>query len=133
MQKALVLGVTGQDGSYLAEVLLEKGYEVHGMVRRSATGNTRNIQHLIDDPAVFNQRFFLCRGDLADPTSLYRIISQIKPQGFRPYMRTQFSVIAVGNGTMTLQELNRLDLALVHVLFPLGHHTFIGSVILDII
>ena len=80
MPKALVLGVTGQDGSYLAEVLLEKGYEVHGMVRRSATGNTRNIQHLIDDPAVFNQRFFLCRGDLADPTSLYRIISQIKPQ-----------------------------------------------------
>ncbi len=80
MKKALVLGVTGQDGSYLAEVLLEKGYEVHGMVRRSATGNTRNIQHLIDDPGLFNQRFFLCRGDLADATSLYRIISQVKPQ-----------------------------------------------------
>jgi GDPmannose 4,6-dehydratase len=80
MKKALVLGVTGQDGSYLAEVLLDKGYEVHGMVRRSATGNTRNIQHLIDDPQVFNQRFFLCRGDLADPTSLYRIIRDIKPQ-----------------------------------------------------
>lgn len=80
MKKALILGVTGQDGSYLAEVLLDKGYEVHGMVRRSATGNTRNIQHLIDDPALFNERFFLCRGDLADPTSLYRIISQIKPQ-----------------------------------------------------
>lgn len=80
MKKALVLGVTGQDGSYLAEVLLEQGYEVHGMVRRSATGNTRNIQHLIDDPQVFNQRFFLCRGDLADPTSLYRIINDIKPQ-----------------------------------------------------
>jgi GDPmannose 4,6-dehydratase len=79
-RKALVLGVTGQDGSYLAEVLLEKGYEVHGMVRRSATGNTRNIQHLIDDPKIFNQQFFLCRGDLADPTSLYRIITQIKPQ-----------------------------------------------------
>lgn len=79
MKKALVLGVTGQDGSYLAEVLLEKGYEVHGMVRRSATGNTRNIQHLIDDPAVFNERFFLSRGDLADPTSLYRIVSKIEP------------------------------------------------------
>ena len=78
--KALVLGVTGQDGSYLAEVLLDKGYEVHGMVRRSATGNTRNIQHLIDDPAIFNQRLFLCRGDLADPTSLYRIIRDLKPQ-----------------------------------------------------
>lgn len=80
MKKALVLGVTGQDGSYLAEVLLDKGYEVHGMVRRSATGNTRNIQHLIDDPAVCNARFFLHRGDLADATSLYRIISRVEPQ-----------------------------------------------------
>lgn len=80
MKKALVLGVTGQDGSYLAEVLLEKGYEVHGMVRRSATGNTRNIKHLIEDPDLFNRRFFLVRGDLADPTSLYRIINSVKPQ-----------------------------------------------------
>lgn len=79
-KKALILGVTGQDGSYLSEVLLEKGYEVHGMVRRSATGNTRNIDHLIKDPEIINHRFFLCRGDLADPTSLYRIISSIKPQ-----------------------------------------------------
>lgn len=79
-KKALILGVTGQDGSYLAEVLLDKGYEVHGMVRRSATGNTRNIDHLLADPEIFNQRLFLCRGDLADPTSLYRIISQVRPQ-----------------------------------------------------
>lgn len=76
---ALVFGVTGQDGSYLAEVLLEKGYEVHGMVRRSATGNTRNIDHLIADPAIFNERFFLCRGDLADTTSLYRIVNAVQP------------------------------------------------------
>jgi GDPmannose 4,6-dehydratase len=80
MKKALILGVTGQDGSYLAEVLLEKGYEVHGMVRRSATGNTRNIEHLIRDPEVFNRRFFICRGDMADPTSLYRIITSVEPQ-----------------------------------------------------
>ena len=80
MKRALILGVTGQDGSYLADVLLDKGYEVHGMVRRSATGNTRNIDHLINDPAVFNRRFFLCRGDLADATSIYRIVSSIKPQ-----------------------------------------------------
>ena len=80
MKKALILGVTGQDGSYLAEILLEKGYEVHGMVRRSATGNTRNIDHLIQDAKLFNKKFFLCRGDLADPTSLYRIISTVKPQ-----------------------------------------------------
>lgn len=71
--------MTGQDGSYLAEVLLEKGYEVHGMVRKSATGNTRNIDHLIRNPELFNRRFFLCRGDLADPTSLYHNILKIKP------------------------------------------------------
>lgn len=78
-KKALVLGVTGQDGSYLAEVLLERGYEVHGMVRRSATGNTRNIDHLIQNEEIFNNSFFICRGDLADLTSLYRIISTIRP------------------------------------------------------
>jgi GDPmannose 4,6-dehydratase len=71
--KALILGVTGQDGSYLAEVLLEKGYEVHGMVRRSATGNTRNIEHIKD-------RITLHRGDLADSTSLYRIIRTVAPR-----------------------------------------------------
>lgn len=80
MKKALILGVTGQDGSYLAEILLEKGYEVHGMLRRSATGNTRNIDHLIQNPEVFNCRFFLHRGDLADATSLYRIINSVRPQ-----------------------------------------------------
>lgn len=79
MKKALILGVTGQDGSYLADILLEKGYEVHGMVRRSATGNTRNIEHIIRNPAVFNNTFFVCRGDLADPTSLYCIINSIRP------------------------------------------------------
>lgn len=78
-KKALILGVTGQDGSYLAEVLLDKGYEVHGMVRRSATGNTRNIDHLLSNPEIFNKRFFTCRGDLADPTSLYRIITTVAP------------------------------------------------------
>ena len=80
MKKALILGVTGQDGSYLAEALLEKDYEVHGLVRRSATGNTRNIAQLIENPDVFNRRFFLHRGDLADPTSLYRIINSVKPR-----------------------------------------------------
>jgi GDPmannose 4,6-dehydratase len=80
VKRALILGVTGQDGSYLADILLEKGYEVHGMIRRSATGNTRNIDHLILNPEVFNCRFFLCRGDLADPTSLYRLINSTRPQ-----------------------------------------------------
>lgn len=80
MKKALILGVTGQDGSYLAEILLEKGYQVHGMVRRSATGNTRNIEHLIQNRKIFNHNFLLHRGDLADPTSLFRIINSVRPQ-----------------------------------------------------
>jgi len=79
MKKALILGVTGQDGSYLAEVLLEKGYEVHGMIRRSATGNTINIEHLITNSEIFQKRFFIHRGDLADVTSLYRIINTARP------------------------------------------------------
>jgi GDPmannose 4,6-dehydratase len=73
MNKALILGITGQDGSYLAELLLEKGYEVHGLIRRSATGNTKNIDHLLD-------RITLHRGDLADATSLYRIIRAAAPR-----------------------------------------------------
>jgi len=79
MKKALILGVTGQDGSYLADILLEKGYEVHGLIRKSATGNTKNILHLIEDESVFNISFFLHRGDLLDTTSLYRVFSDVNP------------------------------------------------------
>ncbi|MBI3631789.1 MAG: GDP-mannose 4,6-dehydratase [Candidatus Staskawiczbacteria bacterium] len=79
-KKALILGVTGQDGSYLAEILLEKGYEVHGMIRRSATGNTKNIDHLINNREIFEKLFFLHKGDLADMTSLYRIVSEVHPE-----------------------------------------------------
>lgn len=78
-KRALIFGVTGQDGSYLADILLEKGYEVHGMVRRSATGNTINIKHLLSDGSVFGKTFFVVRGDLADPTSLMRIINEVRP------------------------------------------------------
>jgi GDPmannose 4,6-dehydratase len=78
-KKALILGVTGQDGSYLADILIEKGYEVHGMIRKSATGNTININHLINDKTIFNNKLFLHRGDMLDPTSLYRIISSVRP------------------------------------------------------
>lgn len=80
MNKALIFGVTGQDGSYLADLLLEKGYEVHGMIRKSATGNTRNILHLMENRELFNKRFFLHRGDLADATSVYRIVSEVRPR-----------------------------------------------------
>jgi GDPmannose 4,6-dehydratase len=79
MKRALILGVTGQDGSYLADLLLEQGYRVYGLVRRSATGNTQNIEHLLNDPRVFGQRFFVLRGDLGDPTSLYRAINEAQP------------------------------------------------------
>ncbi len=79
MKKALILGVTGQDGSYLAELLLEKGYKVYGFVRRSATGNTTNIKHLINNPDIFRNRFFLIGGDLADSTSIYRAILESEP------------------------------------------------------
>ena len=73
------LGVTGQDGSYLADILLHKGYTVHGMVRRSSTGNTKNIQHLLDNADTLDKRFFVERGDMADPTSLFRIIQTVRP------------------------------------------------------
>ncbi|MCE9554311.1 MAG: GDP-mannose 4,6-dehydratase [Planctomycetes bacterium] len=72
MKKALIFGITGQDGSYMAELLLEKGYEVHGMYRRSATGNTRNIEPILN-------RIVLHRGDLADVTSIYRVIGKVEP------------------------------------------------------
>jgi len=79
MKKALILGVTGQDGSYLADILLEKGYEVHGMIRKSATGNTKNIKHHLENDSIMNKTFFIQRGDMLDPTSLYRIINDVRP------------------------------------------------------
>lgn len=75
-KKALIFGCTGMDGSYLAEILLEKGYEVHGLIRKSATGNTTNINHLIKDG---EEKIILHKGDLADSTSLYRAINEIQP------------------------------------------------------
>jgi GDPmannose 4,6-dehydratase len=76
---ALITGVTGQDGAYLAELLLDKGYEVHGLKRRSSLFNTDRIDHLYQDPHVENQRFILHYGDLTDSTNLIRIIQQIQP------------------------------------------------------
>jgi GDPmannose 4,6-dehydratase len=76
---ALITGITGQDGAYLAEFLLEKGYEVHGIKRRSSSFNTERIDHLYQDPHETEQKFFLHYGDLADSMSLVRIIQQIQP------------------------------------------------------
>lgn len=76
---ALITGVTGQDGSYLAELLLNKGYEVHGIKRRSSLFNTDRIDHLYQDPHETNRKFILHHGDLTDSTSLIRIIQQVQP------------------------------------------------------
>jgi GDPmannose 4,6-dehydratase len=78
-KKALITGVTGQDGSYLAEFLLEKGYEVHGIKRRASSFNTQRVDHIYEDPHVDNQHFILHYGDLSDTSNLVRIIQQVKP------------------------------------------------------
>src|SRR3989344_3667619 len=79
MKKALITGITGQDGSYLAEFLLEKGYEVHGLQRRSSTLNIDRIAHLYQDPHLKSARFFLHYGDMTDSLSLSEIIRKIQP------------------------------------------------------
>ncbi len=79
-KKALILGITGQDGSYLAELLLEKGYEVHGVVRRTSTLSRSRLQHLYSNPAIYNQRLFLHYADLDDPTTLRRVLTKVEPQ-----------------------------------------------------
>ena len=79
MKKALITGITGQDGSYLAEFLLEKGYEVHGIKRRSSSLNTERIDHIYQDNHEKNQKFFLHYGDLTDSSNLTRILKDIQP------------------------------------------------------
>jgi GDPmannose 4,6-dehydratase len=79
MKRALITGVTGQDGAYLAELLLEKGYEVHGIKRRSSSFNTGRIDHLYEDPHIDDQRMFLHFGDVTDATNLIRVIQEVRP------------------------------------------------------
>lgn len=79
MKKALITGITGQDGSYLAEFLLEKGYEVHGIKRRASNFNTQRVDHIYEDPHVENQRFILHYGDLTDSSNLTRILQEVQP------------------------------------------------------
>ena len=79
MKKALITGITGQDGSYLAELLLEKGYEVHGIIRRASSFNTERIDHLYQDPHETKKKLFLHYGDLTDSTNLIRIIKDVQP------------------------------------------------------
>ena len=78
--RALITGITGQDGSYLAELLLEKGYEVHGLIRRSSSINTHRIDHLYQDPHVPDRRLILHYGDMSDSSRLARLIDEVRPR-----------------------------------------------------
>src|SRR6202047_2612337 len=78
-KKALITGITGQDGSYLAELLLAKGYEVHGIIRRASTFNTGRINHLYQDPHINDVKLFLHYGDIADSTNLIKLLYKLQP------------------------------------------------------
>ena len=80
MKRALITGITGQDGSYLAELLLQKGYEVHGIIRRSSSFNTARVDHIYNDPEVSGKRFFLHYGDVTDTSNLNRLLEKVQPQ-----------------------------------------------------
>ena len=97
MKKALITGITGQDGSYLADLLLAKGYEVHGIIRRASTFNTSRIDHLYQDPHVNGVRLFLHYGDLSDSLNLTRLIDRICPEeiyhlGAQSHVRVSFDI-----------------------------------------
>jgi GDPmannose 4,6-dehydratase len=96
-KKALVTGITGQDGSYLAEFLINKGYEVHGMIRRSSSFNTGRIDHLFNDPKIYNKNLFLYYGDLTDSSNLNRLLEKIDPEeiynlGAQSHVKVSFEV-----------------------------------------
>jgi GDPmannose 4,6-dehydratase len=97
MKKALITGITGQDGSYLAELLLEKGYEVHGLIRRASTFNTERLEGIYQDPHIPNRRLILHYGDLTDSSNLYRIIEKNEPDeiynlGAQSHVRVSFDM-----------------------------------------
>ena len=97
MKKALVTGITGQDGSYLAELLLEKGYEVHGIVRRASSFNTARLEHLYKDPLVDNTNLYLHYGDLADAVQLVKLLYDLQPDeiynlGAQSHVRVSFDI-----------------------------------------
>ena len=97
MKKALITGITGQDGSYLTELLLGKGYEVHGMLRRSSSFNTGRINHLYNEPSILNQKLFLHYGDLTDSSNLNRLLEKIQPDeiynlGAQSHVQVSFEV-----------------------------------------
>ncbi len=114
MKKALITGITGQDGSYLAELLLEKGYEVHGVIRRASTFNTSRIDHLYQDPHINGVRLFLHYGDLADSVQMVKLLYDLQPDeiynlGAQSHVRVSFDVPeytgdVVGTGSVRILE-----------------------------
>ena len=118
MKKALITGITGQDGAYLSEFLLKKGYEVHGIKRRSSSFNTQRIDHLYQDPHVENKNFILHYGDLTDTSNLVRIIQFVQPDeiynlGAQSHVQVSFEVPEYtadtdGIGTLRLLEAIRI-------------------------
>lgn len=114
MKKALITGITGQDGSYLAELLLDKGYEVHGIIRRSSTFNTERIDHLYNDPHVHGTKLFLHYGDLSDGVQMVKLLYDLKPDeiyhlGAQSHVRVSFDVPeytgdVTGLGTLRILE-----------------------------
>ena len=114
MKKALVTGITGQDGAYLAELLLEKGYEVHGVKRRSSIFNTNRIDHLYQDPHEKNYNFVLHYGDLSDSLNITKIIQEVQPDeiynlGAMSHVKVSFeepeyTANADGIGTLRILE-----------------------------
>ena len=114
MKKALITGITGQDGSYLADLLVAKGYEVHGIIRRASTFNTARIDHLYQDPHVNGVRLFLHYGDLADSVNLTKLLYQLQPDevynlGAQSHVRVSFDIPeytadVTGVGTIRILE-----------------------------
>lgn len=118
MKKALITGITGQDGAYLAEFLLHKGYEVHGIKRRASLFNTARIDHLYEDPHVDNLKFHLHHGDLTDSTNLVRIVQAVQPDEIYnlaaqshvavSFEEPEYTANADGLGTLRLLEAIRI-------------------------
>jgi len=115
---AFITGITGQDGAYLAEFLLKKGYEVHGLKRRSSMLNTERIDHLYEDPHIINQKFILHYGDMTDSTNLIRLIKKIQPDEIynlaaMSHVRVSFDIpeyVADADGIGTLRILEAIRL-----------------------
>ncbi len=114
MKKALITGITGQDGSYLADLLLEKGYEVHGIIRRSSSFNTARLEHIYQDPHDKNRKLFLHYGDLSDGSNINRILEKVRPDeiynlGAQSHVLTSFDLPVYTGDVDALGTLRILD------------------------